>query len=438
MGNTRSPDTWPRPPPVHPHARGEHKTIPSKHPARNGSSPRPWGTLSRATPGSPLPTVHPHARGEHASPDPLPPSTRGSSPRPWGTRCRGITADGEERFIPTPVGNTLFFRLTTVADDGSSPRPWGTQASSASLIGQSAVHPHARGEHPPDPDATARQAGSSPRPWGTQPRRARVDHNGRFIPTPVGNTVCGTGRTCVLPVHPHARGEHIGEGEGRVEVAGSSPRPWGTPIPAHSVGGQRRFIPTPVGNTWPCRRCRWPWPVHPHARGEHRAFPSTSSTAHGSSPRPWGTPSGRMGYCPTWRFIPTPVGNTSKLSPVDCSFAVHPHARGEHEADLPRVVQRQRFIPTPVGNTSAPWRASWPRPVHPHARGEHTSGESRRMRRSGSSPRPWGTRDGRRDRADRGVGSSPRPWGTRSPRPRSAAGSRFIPTPVGNTDRPPR
>src|SRR5690606_38349393 len=90
-----------------------------------------------------------------------------------------------------------------------------------------------------------------------------------FIPRPVGNTLVAVGFEVNIQLHPHARGEHSRR---RLEQR-----------------AQGRFIPTPVGNTrW--RRTRFvlpaassprPWgtqrrpagrrgtsTLHPHARGE--------------------------------------------------------------------------------------------------------------------------------------------------------------------------
>ena len=159
-----------------------------------------------------------------------------------------------------------------------------------------------------------------------------------------------------------------------VSVYGSSPRPWGTPQRVRLLSVQWRFIPTPVGNTraWP--RSVPACAVHPHARGEHQAGIPPLAWRDGSSPRPWGT----------------------RDSPVQC-FSV------------------LRFIPTPVGNTRSSCLTSCDRSVHPHARGEHCETARRPSGRCGSSPRPWGTPGG----------------GRQSPRP-----LRFIPTPVGNTRTP--
>ncbi len=213
------------------------------------------------------------------------------------------------RFIPTPVGNTEV-------------RPAPCRLS--------AVHPHARGEHGPAHAFIAMRGGSSPRPWGTLVEGLHDGAQHRFIPTPVGNTSRAIWRRHPMPVHPHARGEHSMNAVSSGRKGGSSPRPWGTPDqPAYGLRAQR-FIPTPVGNTV-CSGCTSPaGAVHPHARGEHPVPAAASGATGGSSPRPWGT---HGQHCRQWRghrFIPTPVGNTRCTSASRPPRAVHPHARGEH------------------------------------------------------------------------------------------------------------
>ena len=166
----------------------------------------------------------------------------------------------------------------------------------------------------------------------------------------MGNTFTAFPVWVRQPVHPHARGEHAGRPPINVVLSGSSPRPWGTPNSSRPLSRYYRFIPTPVGNTSTYREPYMERAVHPHARGEHWWKMSDSATPTGSSPRPWGT-----------------RGN------VLCSPG------------------STRFIPTPVGNTPAhrPWCS--PIPVHPHARGEHTGHGFMKLHILGSSPRPWGT-----------------------------------------------
>ncbi len=172
----------------------------------------------------------------------------------------------------------------------------------------------------------------------------------RFIPTPVGNTTTSSPTPKTSPVHPHARGEHDTGLLRLVRAAGSSPRPWGTPPINTHPPARERFIPTPVGNTAGLRGNCLTWPVHPHARGEHAGRTVTFSYSTGSSPRPWGT------------------------------------RRIAHQAPLCR-----RFIPTPVGNTLPPCQFGIDPPVHPHARGEHARNIVMDSSTRGSSPRPWGT-----------------------------------------------
>ena len=111
---------------VHPHASGEHLGKVRADHVKPGSSPREWGT--HATPcgsngrtrfiptrvgNTPQPRsavlpspVHPHASGEHRLPVTPLFARNGSSPREWGTLCSSTGALVECRFIPTRVGNT--------------------------------------------------------------------------------------------------------------------------------------------------------------------------------------------------------------------------------------------------------------------------------------------------------------------------------------------
>ena len=136
------------------------------------------------------------------------------------------------------------------------------------------------------------------------------------------------------------------------------------------------------------------------------------------------------------RFIPTHVGNTSKVFFGFFFNSVHPHACGEHGrsrttippwiGSSPRMwgTRRElvggpgipRFIPTHVGNTRSTTGPTTRRSVHPHACGEHPSREPEQFPGLGSSPRMWGTRH-------RGIAGPMTGW--------------FIPTHVGNTIRPP-
>ena len=215
----------------------------------------------------------------------------GSSPRPWGTQSNGAGTVPKTRFIPTPVGNTTILPAGVIVEP---------------------VHPHARGEHGITELESAVEGGSSPRPWGTRCCGSPLVGSSRFIPTPVGNTRSHRLQRRQSPVHPHARGEHSDERRYACVESGSSPRPWGTQKCFSHTSNPSRFIPTPVGNTPCCRMGVSGRTVHPHARGEHGQRPESTRQSCGSSPRPWGTPTSTGVADSGKRFIPTPVGNTSK------------------------------------------------------------------------------------------------------------------------------
>ena len=152
--------------------------------------------------------------------------------------------------------------------------------------------------------------GSSPRLWGTL---AGVGQDPRR-----------------LLVHPHACGEHLSPSLSCQGTDGSSPRLWGTPTLIKHQGDLKRFIPTPVGNTMLSARAIFIFAVHPHACGEHFAPLPQVFVFYGSSPRLWGTQPSCESCRKMYRFIPTPVGNTSHADGTGTKSAVHPHACGEH------------------------------------------------------------------------------------------------------------
>jgi len=277
----------------------------------------------------------------------------GSSPRLWGTPSIVMPLPYILRFIPTPVGNTC---------------------PGAGRPGPGPVHPHACGEHVAVGASYVRDTGSSPRLWGTLQNQPILLPLFRFIPTPVGNTAPGRESPRPRPVHPHACGEHGMPRRGAWAATGSSPRLWGTPGREGDPLAEDRFIPTPVGNTPRARTCAGSPPVHPHACGEHCTSVSAAVALIGSSPRLWGTLLAVQAHGDNRRFIPTPVGNTGSGWSRPALASVHPHACGEHR--WPRRRKRPgagssprlwgtllpfthfpvspRFIPTPVGNTHRP------------------------------------------------------------------------------------
>ena len=153
----------------------------------------------------------------------------------------------------------------------------------------------------------------------------------RFIPTLVGNTLLSFALPWALPVHPHARGEHLNLQDEAGGYFGSSPRSWGTLYNNAPQIMISRFIPTLVGNTPSFDKLLHILAVHPHARGEHVFLSVPCTSANGSSPRSWGTHALVFDAVNELRFIPTLVGNTHRIVQNPTAPPVHPHARGEHD-----------------------------------------------------------------------------------------------------------
>ena len=212
--------------------------------------------------------------------------------------------------------------------------------------------------------------GSSPRVWGTAPQEHLGVHDGRFIPTCVGNGFTNSGNMPLLSVHPHVCGERTNVLIEEINLFGSSPRVWGTGLVPLHLGQGLRFIPTCVGNGAYGELGHPDSPVHPHVCGERGLIRMQNNSFHGSSPRVWGT----GGYAP-------------------------------------RQGAGQRFIPTCVGNGSSPMVSPIATTVHPHVCGERARARAESASCAGSSPRVWGT-----------VATTL--WGVE--------GWRFIPTCVGN------
>ena len=207
MGNTPAYAVRWIPATVHPHVRGEYRSIALRVSFEDGSSPRAWGILplqgGLSTIGRFIPTcvgnttpffercdkraVHPHVRGEYVKVTLFLTTLSGSSPRAWGIRYLPQRGKDALRFIPTCVGNTG--KLPTGPPDHK-------------------VHPHVRGEYVSSAKSVLPKRGSSPRAWGIPSHNLREKGRLRFIPTCVGNTLCFSVKFITGSVHPHVRGEY--------------------------------------------------------------------------------------------------------------------------------------------------------------------------------------------------------------------------------------
>ncbi len=98
----------------------------------------------------------------------------------------------------------------------------------------------------------------------------------------------------------------------------------------HQTPSSSRFIPTCVGNISFQIILKFRCAVHPHVCGEHLIDADSSGESVGSSPRVWGTYYRRANERDDYRFIPTCVGNISRMTYLTGISAVHPHVCGEH------------------------------------------------------------------------------------------------------------
>ncbi len=294
---------------VHPHARGDEKSIAPSSIALSGSPPRAWGRVvdrvrvvvrvrftptrvgTSRSPGirRPRPPVHPHARGDERGVMGYPTDADGSPPRAWGRDLLRATTPGRFRFTPTRVG--------------TSPR-------AARAAGRHPVHPHARGDELRAAFRNNSMDGSPPRAWGRVPRATNHRKLVRFTPTRVGTRPSTPSTPSTSTVHPHARGDESAPRSSGCAAAGSPPRAWGRDRWARRGCDGSRFTPTRVGTSRTRPACPPGRPVHPHARGDEAVAELAGAEHYGSPPRAWGrgTREGR----PTRlrRFTPTRVGTS--------------------------------------------------------------------------------------------------------------------------------
>ncbi len=252
------------------------------------------------------------------------------------------------------------------------------------------VHPHVRGDRNRRHIDRKWLAGSPPRAWGQVagwgPSHSRL----RFTPTCVGTGTTSVPTSSTTRVHPHVRGDRCVAVLSFAAAAGSPPRAWGQAGQYRPRPAQRRFTPTCVG-TGPAR-C------------------TAEFILGGSPPRAWGQGLSPPADRHKERFTPTCVGTGTSRAASRIAASVHPHVRGDREANLRPAIRRcgspprawgqvsmgEReeplgwFTPTCVGTGAGSPQIAHTPPVHPHVRGDRLLEVVKVFSASGSPPRAWG------------------------------------------------
>ena len=259
--------------------------------------------------------------------------------------------------------------------------------------------------------------------------------NRRFIPTRVGNASTNDLFDIQAAVHPHACGECSPCTTLMASAIGSSPRVWGMPHVVDDIGNVGRFIPTRVGNAEPQSVAIQSSPVHPHACGECMQAKRFGMDFNGSSPRVWGMPKEKHHALQKHRFIPTRVGNAGTVWRICWNRSVHPHACGECVGFCFRALVRTGSSPRVWGMLRPHGKTRWRRRFIPTRVG-NAKGKQLGDANSPVHPHACGECGAGNNKNEMEDGSSPRVWGMHlSGLPAGAIG-RFIPTRVGNARTP--
>ena len=264
--------------------------------------------------------VHPHGRGDNERFGVVWSRVDGSPPRAWGQFNAARSSQSKPRFTPTGVG--------TMLDRSKYAFPH-------------LVHPHGRGDN--ECSWIVRHAidGSPPRAWGQSQRSRRLRIHTRFTPTGVGTMYPPRCHNILFSVHPHGRGDNAVMHVRMHQMHGSPPRAWGQSRPGGSIPSILRFTPTGVGTMQRNSRISARMAVHPHGRGDNVGETWYPGGYHGSPPRAWGQCLTAVMCRGMARFTPTGVGTMLVARSRDACPAVHPHGRGDNT--MPKASRDERY-----------------------------------------------------------------------------------------------
>ena len=257
-----------------------------------------------------------------------------------------------------------------------------------------------------------RRRGLSPRVWGSPSLRDCLLESCRSIPTCVGQPRWLFMILRIAWVYPHVCGAAMASLVQQSHSRGLSPRVWGSRTQSFLHIGQRRSIPTCVGQPVSRYGNRAFSSVYPHVCGAAFFCFCTWWPGLGLSPRVWGSQWRTVSCEPLSRSIPTCVGQPLRPRLAYRANSVYPHvcgAAGQCAAVVslcdglsPRVWGSQRFkpispillrsIPTCVGQPSTCVTVQNQHRVYPHVCGAASKRKSRVVCQEGLSPRVWGSR----------------------------------------------
>ncbi len=292
---------------VHPHRRGDGTAGVTPIRLSAGSPPQAWGRRRhgrgvqygwRFTPtgvgtarstryATWSGTVHPHRRGDGSSIEQAADVVLGSPPQAWGRLDKRPIQFKRGRFTPTGVGTA-------------------TSASAHATI--PSVHPHRRGDGDQGRAMQMSYNGSPPQAWGRPLPTVDLQVGGRFTPTGVGTAHRCCPPRSPRTVHPHRRGDGRSVPPRSIVPFGSPPQAWGRPMPADWFSLVIGFTPTGVGTAIGTPRSSRRVPVHPHRRGDGVGEMRAVTWQDGSPPQAWGRPSACQRRRDRCRFTPTGVG----------------------------------------------------------------------------------------------------------------------------------
>ena len=190
------------------------------------------------------------------------------------------------------------------------------------------VDPRVRGGDPSALGGIGLMGGRSPRARGRRQCIRQVSAPGRSIPACAGETIRTEVLRIVNRVDPRVRGGDCSSDDGRVHVAGRSPRARGRLYFVVKEKQNARSIPACAGETpltsQPLPQIR----VDPRVRGGDHRLDSLHHPAKGRSPRARGRLKNSLANSPKPGSIPACAGETLAIAANQRPIQVDPRVRG--------------------------------------------------------------------------------------------------------------